>query len=173
MKNENIGTTKRRKQMLLNNKNKDKSIYYYGPESKYISNHCDSKFPALQPSYLRYIVNAEEDEDESNASAIKNKAKSANKSRGRPPRALGISRALFKEDRGSAQKSKFRVFSAWVSVTYWLEFAQFSPYWNPSSKLYVLGSKGRKIKEKNVKQEEQKYSSSAHKIKGNSQNSSN
>lgn len=48
MKNENIGTTKRRKQMLLNNKNKDNSIYYYGPESKYISNHCDSKFSTLQ-----------------------------------------------------------------------------------------------------------------------------
>lgn len=118
MKNENIGTTKRRKQMLLNNKNKDNSIYYYGPESKYISNHCDSKFSTLQQPYARYIENADEDEDESNASAIKNKARSANKSRGRPPRALGISRALFKEDRGSAQKSKSMRFSDLGSVTY-------------------------------------------------------
>ena len=51
MNKEIIGTTKRRKQMMLNNeqngkdaKNKDSSIYYYGPESKYISSRCDSKF---------------------------------------------------------------------------------------------------------------------------------
>jgi len=30
--------------MLLNNKNKDNSIYYYGPESKYVSGHVDSKY---------------------------------------------------------------------------------------------------------------------------------
>ena len=43
MNSENIGTTKRRKQMMLNNKTKDESIYYYGPESKYISNKQDGK----------------------------------------------------------------------------------------------------------------------------------
>lgn len=43
MKSDNIGTTKRRKKMLLNQKHKDSSIYYYGPESKYISNTFQSK----------------------------------------------------------------------------------------------------------------------------------
>ena len=45
MSSENIGTTKRRKQMALKNKNKDNSIYYYGQESKYISGNTESKSP--------------------------------------------------------------------------------------------------------------------------------
>lgn len=47
MKNENIGTTKRRKQMMLNKKNKDSNIYYYGPERKYISTLNQSKWFVL------------------------------------------------------------------------------------------------------------------------------
>lgn len=35
-----------------------------------------------------------------------NKAKAQNKARGRPPKTNEVSRALFKEDKNSAQKSK-------------------------------------------------------------------
>ena len=35
-----------------------------------------------------------------------NKVKAQNKSRGRPPKTNEVTRALFKEDKGSAQKSK-------------------------------------------------------------------
>jgi hypothetical protein len=76
MNKEIIGTTKRRKQMMLNNeqngkdaKKKDTNIYYYGPESKYISNRCDSKHQKVL--LTRYIENNEKDEDDSNTSTAK------------------------------------------------------------------------------------------------------
>ena len=86
---------------MLNKKSKDSNIYYYGPERKYVSTLTQSKL--FSNSSNKYSESPEE--NESHMSIIK-KSKSRTKEGPKSPKDQGISRALFKEDKSSAQKSR-------------------------------------------------------------------